>query len=154
MKWFKSIKSIGWALSMAFLMIPGYALAEKMFVFDPSKHHWYAIEDGEIIRSGIASGGANYCPDTGRRCRTTVGNFRVISKGGADCKSSVYPVGRGGAPMPYCMHFSKFYAVHGSYEVSASKNISHGCIRIEPSEARWLSQNFMEIGTRVVVKPY
>ena len=56
--------------------------------------------------------------------------------------------------MPYCMHFTKFYAVHGSYEVVPGRNVSHGCIRIYPEAARWLSENFMNIGTTVIVKPY
>lgn len=136
------------------LAVPGYALAQKTFVFDPRAHHWYAYENGELVRSGVASGGANYCPDIHRACHTPVGTFSVRDKGGPGCKSSIYPIGRGGAPMPYCMHFTKFYAIHGSYEVVPGRNVSHGCIRIYPADARWLSQNFIDVGTRVVVKPY
>jgi lipoprotein-anchoring transpeptidase ErfK/SrfK len=79
--------------------------------------------------------------------------FHIISKGGPGCKSSRFPIGRGGSPMPYCMFFSKYYAVHGSYEVP-NHNASHGCIRVTPSEASWLSHNFMHVGTKVIVKPY
>ena len=134
--------------------IPGYALAQKTFVFDPTQHQWYAYDNGVLVRSGVASGGANYCPDIHRACHTPVGSFSVIDKGGPGCKSTIYPIGKGGAPMPYCMHFTKFYAVHGSYEVVPGRNVSHGCIRIYPEAARWLSENFMTIGTRVIVKPY
>ncbi|EHL30252.1 hypothetical protein LDG_7762 [Legionella drancourtii LLAP12] len=55
--------------------------------------------------------------------------------------------------MPYCMYFSKNYAIHGSYEVP-NYNASHGCVRLIPSDARWLSRNFMKIGTKVIIKPY
>lgn len=124
------------------------------FVFSPRTHSWKAISaSGKVVRTGRASGGRNYCPDIHRGCRTPTGTYHVISKGGPGCKSSRFPVGKGGAPMPYCMFFSKYYAVHGSYEVP-NYNASHGCVRIEPSEAHWLSNNFMHVGTRVVIQSY
>lgn len=124
------------------------------FVFNPRAHTWTAINDnGRVIRSGRASGGRSYCPDIHRSCRTPTGVFRVIHKGGSGCHSSRYPVGEGGAPMPYCMFFSQYHAVHGSYDVP-NYNASHGCIRVRPSDARWLNANFMSIGTKVVVRPY
>lgn len=129
------------------------AYADSSFVFNPRSLSWSAIKDGRVIKSGKASGGSHYCPDIGRSCHTPSGTYHVIGKRGADCKSSRYPVGRGGAKMPYCMYFSKLYAVHGSYEVP-HHNASHGCIRVRPSDAKWLYYNFMKIGTRVVVKPY
>lgn len=123
------------------------------FVFNPRTHSWSAIQNGRVIRSGPASGGKHFCPDTGRACRTPTGTFHVISKGDASCRSSSYPVGVGGARMPYCMFFSKYYAIHGYHEV-ANHNASHGCIRIRSSDARWLSHSFMKIGTKVIVKSY
>ncbi len=124
------------------------------FVFSPKTLQWKAInDDGVVVRSGHGSGGKSYCPDIQRSCRTPTGTFHVISKGGADCRSTRYPVGKGGSPMPYCMFFSKYYAVHGSNHVPAH-NASHGCIRVLPSEARWLSKNFIHIGTTIVVKSY
>ncbi len=135
-----------------------FALSElaeaNTFVFNPRTTQWQAISSsGKVVRTGHGSGGRSYCPDIHRSCRTPTGTFYVIGKGGAGCKSSRYPVGRGGAPMPYCMYFTKFYAVHGSYEVP-SYNASHGCIRLYPSDARWLYNNFMSVGTKVVVKSY
>lgn len=124
------------------------------FVFNPRSHSWHAINDqGRVIKSGRASGGRSYCPDIRRSCRTPSGTYYVHSKGGAGCRSSRYPVGRGGAPMPYCMFFSRYYAVHGSYDVP-NHNASHGCIRVTPSDARWLNSNFMRVGTKVVVGHY
>ena len=144
------------ALLLCFSLFMGCEVAyANEFVFSPKTHQWKAINDeGVVVRTGRGSGGRSYCPDIHRACRTPTGTFHVISKGGAGCRSSLYPVGKGGSPMPYCMFFSKYHAVHGSYEVPAGRNASHGCIRIIPSEARWLSNNFMHVGTTVVVKPY
>ncbi len=129
-------------------------LASNTFVFSPRSRTWKAISDsGKVIKSGRASGGRNYCPDIGRSCRTPSGTYSIIGKGGPGCRSSRYPVGGGGAPMPYCMFFSKYYAIHGSYDVP-NYNASHGCVRVRPSDARWLSHNFIRIGTRVIVQPY
>lgn len=130
------------------------SLFANTFIFSPRTHSFKAINDrGKVVKTGRASGGKNYCADIHRRCRTPVGTFRIIRKGGAGCKSSRFPIGRGGAPMPYCMFFLKSYAIHGSYDVP-KRNASHGCIRLEPSDAKWLSRNFMRIGTKVVVRPY
>lgn len=128
--------------------------AAGKFVYDPKTLRWTAIDqNGRVVKSGHGSSGRAYCPDTGRRCRTPTGTFHVIHKEGASCRSSRYPVGRGGSPMPYCMFFSKYYAVHGSYEVP-NYNASHGCIRIPPQDAKWLYYNFIDVGTPVIVKPY
>lgn len=136
-----------------FLFNTTYA-AGNTFIFNPNTLTWKAInEHGKVVRSGRGSGGKNYCSDIRRGCKTPSGVYRIISKGGAGCKSSRYPLGGGGAPMPYCMFFSKYYAVHGSYDVP-NYNASHGCVRVRPNDARWLSQNFMRIGTKVVIKPY
>ena len=73
---------IGAALSC--LLMSGAAFAEKVFVFSPRTHMWYAYENGQLVNSGRASGGANYCRDIHRSCHTPTGNFRVWSKGGPD----------------------------------------------------------------------
>src|SRR3990167_5774146 len=133
------------------------ATGKRVFIFDPKQHAWAAYnEAGERVREGRASGGAAYCPDIHRACRTVVGSFQVISKKGASCVSSRYPIKtRGGAETPYCMHFhKKGYAVHGSYDVPANRNASHGCIRVTPEAARWLNQDFLKIGSTVIVAPY
>lgn len=154
MKWSKGIQSLAVSMMISLCSIPGLALAQKTFVFDPNQHRWYAYDNGQLVRSGIASGGKGYCADSGRRCKTPSGTFSVIDKGGPGCKSTRYPLPNGGAPMPYCMFFTKYYAVHGSNQVSGTANLSHGCVRVQNEAARWLSQNFMTIGTKVIVKPY
>lgn len=125
----------------------------KMFVFDPKKLRWFAYYKGNLINTGRASGGRFYCPDIKRGCKTPVGVFRIGHKGGSDCKSSKYPIGKGNAPMPWCMFFHGGYAIHGSWQVPGY-NASHGCIRVPPPDARWLNQNFLNAGTTVVVKGY
>jgi hypothetical protein len=136
------------------LLITAPAFAEKVFVFDPGAHNWSAYDNGSLVATGRASGGSNYCKDLKHSCHTPVGVFHVLSKGSADCKSSKFPMPYGGAPMPYCMFFTGNYAIHGSYEVPPGRNASHGCIRVIPSAALWLTQNFIDVGTKVVVKPY
>jgi hypothetical protein len=126
----------------------------RVFIFDPHQLEWAAYDsNGEFVRKGIASGGQDYCQDTGKACKTPGGTFRVYNKGGPGCVSSKFPLGRGGAPMPYCMFFKGGFAIHGAYELP-NYNASHGCIRVLPSDAEWLNNNFMEIGTIVHVIKY
>ncbi len=139
-------------LTIAFVGINSVAFANTL-IFNPRNLTWKAVENGKVVKSGRAIGGSGYCRDIGRSCRTPSGVYHIFSKGGPGCRSSRYPVGKGGAKMPYCMYFTKNYAVHGSYEMP-NYNASHGCIRVHPDAARWLSHNFVHIGTTVVVKSY
>lgn len=130
------------------------ATGRNVFIFDPRKPAWAAYNSrGRLVKTGIASGGKGYCRDVGRRCLTVRGQFSVHHKGNANCKSSKYPLGKGGAPMPYCMFFYRGYAIHGSHDVP-KYNASHGCIRVLPKDAAWLHRNFINIGTQVIVKSY
>lgn len=131
------------------------ATGQKVVIFSPKATAWAAYNaQGIRVKTGRASGGKNYCADVGRACKTTVGSYKFYSKKGADCTSGKYPIETGGgAPMPYCMHFNGGYALHGSYNVP-DYNASHGCVRVLPSAAKWLSENFVDVGTSMVVKPY
>ncbi|MBY0377334.1 MAG: L,D-transpeptidase [Gammaproteobacteria bacterium] len=130
------------------------ATGSKIIIVDPNEHAWGAYgADGVLVAQGPASTGKGYCPDLGRACKTPAGSFTVYRKGGADCKSTIFPIPEGGAPMPYCMFFNGGYALHGSYDVP-NYNASHGCVRMHPSDAAWLSQNFVTIGTKIQVLPY
>jgi len=141
------------AFSVVIFVLPGLTYANT-FIFNPRTHSFVAINNnGKVVKSGRASGGKSYCPDIGRSCRTPSGRYSITGMRGASCRSSRYPVGRGGSPMPYCSFFSKYYAVHGSYDVP-KRNASHGCIRVVPSDAKWLQQHFFRPGTTVIVKPY
>lgn len=130
------------------------ATGHGVFVFDPRQHAYGAYDgDGNLVRTGAASGGRDYCPDLHSRCHTPTGTFTVYRVQGAECKSKKFPIGRGGAPMPHCAYFDGGFAVHGSYEVR-SYNASHGCIRIHPNEAAWLDQTILRPGSTVIVRPY
>ncbi len=130
------------------------ATGNKVFVFSPALSQWAAYDkNGNLVRTGRASGGKLWCADVGRSCRTPQGKFRVYKKGNAACKSSKYPLGTGGAAMPYCMHFNGGYAIHGSPHVP-NYPASHGCIRVTPQDAHWLHQNFINVGTSVEVTGY
>jgi len=131
------------------------ATGKKVFVFDPKATAWAAYDaEGNRVKTGSASGGKDFCEDIGRQCHTVSGTFKVYSKKGPDCTSSIYPVEtNGGAKMPYCMHFHGGYSIHAAYEVP-DYNASHGCVRVLPSAAKWLNENFIDVGTTVIVKPY
>lgn len=105
---------------------------------------------GRLLHWGPVSGGRNWCSDTKRPCGTPRGTFSIQYKGGAECVSSKYPIGRGGAPMPYCMFFSGGYAMHGSY--LPGYHSSHGCIRMFPEDAKWLNRHFVSSDTIVIVR--
>src|SRR3990167_1948508 len=94
------------------------ATGRKVFVFDPKTAAWAAYNgNGVLVNTGGASGGKDYCPDIGRSCRTVTGTFKVYSKKGLECRSSLYPIEtNGGAKMPYCMHFYQGYSIHAAYE--------------------------------------
>ena len=128
---------------------------KKVFVFDPNANAWAAYDaKGTRVETGSASGGKDYCDDIGESCRTVTGTFKVYSKKGEDCTSNEFPIEtHGGAKMPYCMHFNGGYSIHAAYEVP-DYNASHGCIRVLPSAAKWLNENFIDIGTTVIVNPY
>lgn len=130
------------------------APGEKLIVVNPRTHVWGAYtESGKLVRAGLATAGARWCSDIGRSCRTKVGSFRISSLGDSDCVSSLYPVGEGGAPMPYCMFFNGGQGLHGSSHL-AEANLSHGCVRISVNDAEWLRYNFAQRGTKVVIKSY
>lgn len=126
---------------------------ENTILIDPNVHAWGAYSQGKLVRAGLATAGSNWCADIKRPCRTKAGTFRVKSLGHASCKSSIYPLPRGGAPMPYCMFFNGHQGLHGSYQV-VEGNVSHGCVRLKVADAEWLRFNFVRIGTKVIVEPY
>jgi lipoprotein-anchoring transpeptidase ErfK/SrfK len=130
------------------------ATREKTIVVDPNVHAWGAYDaSGNLVRAGLATAGGNWCGDIKRPCRTKAGSFRVASLGNAGCKSTLYPLGKGGAPMPYCMFFNKNQGLHGSPYVMEG-NVSHGCVRMRVDDAAWVRYNFANVGTKVIVRAY
>ena len=128
---------------------------EKLILVDPRLHAWGAYSaGGSLVRWGLASAGANWCPDIKKPCRTKTGAYRIFALGDSDCISARFPIPTGGAPMPYCMYFNGNQALHGSPAVVRG-NISHGCVRMHVSDAYWLRYDFIDgTGTLVVIRPY
>ena len=139
--------------------LKGEQLGKKYFIFDPQRAAWAAYNaQGNRVMTGSASGGMDFCKDINEPCRTVTGTYHVFNKKGPDCKSNEYPIARdgkvvGGAKMPYCMHFYDGFAIHAAYEVP-EYNTSHGCIRVLPGAAKWLNENFIDVGTTVIILPY
>lgn len=134
---------------------------EKQIIVDQDKLAWGAYDaEGQLVNWGPISSGQDKCSDSARSCRTLTGIFRVFSKEDSRCKSDVYPIGKGGAKMPYCMYFHKGFALHGADDVPGYR-ASHGCVRMFTSDALWLNQSFVDVGnekneymgTKVVVRP-
>lgn len=138
------------------------ASGEKSIYVNQKKLAWAAYNpQGELVWWGPASGGSGVCPASQGDCLTPAGSFRIIRKNDETCISTVFPKRAngesGGAIMPYCMHFWRGYALHGSEEVPG-KAASHGCVRLFVQDARWLNESFVDlpgaggkIGTRVVI---
>ena len=98
--------------------LDGDATGNKHIVISISKLAFGAYDEtGKLISWGPVSTAKGYCPDLHHGCHTPTGDFAVYNKGGSDCKSRKFPIGRGGAPMPYCMFFHGGFAMHGSYDV-------------------------------------
>lgn len=130
------------------------ATDQKSVVVDLNKLAWGAYdENGTLVHWGPASGGQGWCSDVEKPCHTRTGNYTVVSKQDYDCISSKFPEPYGGAAMPYCMHYSGPYALHGSFEVPGY-NASHGCVRMFINDARWMNNSFIDNNTKVVIKNY
>ncbi len=116
---------------------------EKVIYVSLKELAWGAYDSsGALINWGPVSTAKGYCPDLHQRCHTPTGNFRIYNKEGSGCKSRKFPIGRGGAPMPYCMFFHGGFALHGSYDLPGY-NASHGCVRMLVKDAKWLNQEFV-----------
>ncbi len=134
---------------------------QKEVIVDQDKLAWAAYDaEGNLVRWGPISSGRDRCPDANRSCRTLTGIFRVFSKENEKCVSDVFPIGKGGAKMPYCMFFHKGFALHGSADIPGVR-ASHGCVRMFTDDAKWLNHEFVELssernnfmGTVVIVRP-
>ena len=134
---------------------------EKTIYISQQKLAWGAYdEDGELLWWGPISSGSSECKNVIGGCATPTGSYRIIRKQDIDCISTAFPRraggDSGGAQMPFCMHFFRGFALHGSSEVPGYR-ASHGCIRMFTEDARWLNEEFINLpgggrkGTRVVI---
>jgi hypothetical protein len=134
---------------------------QKQVIIDQDKLARGAYDaQGNLVKWGPISSGRDRCTDANRSCRTLTGIFRVFSKENEKCSSNVFPIGKGGAKMPYCMYFHKGFALHGSTDIPGVR-ASHGCVRMFVEDAKWLNHEFVELssernnfkGTTIVVRP-
>jgi L,D-transpeptidase catalytic domain len=134
---------------------------EKTIYVSQKQLAWGAYDEhGELLWWGPLSSGSGHCKGIDGTCTTPSGSFRVIRKQDIDCVSTAFPMRSdgesGGAQMPYCMHFFRGFALHGSDTVPGYR-ASHGCVRLFIEDARWLNEEFINVpgngekGTRVVV---
>lgn len=134
---------------------------EKTIYVSQEKLAWGAYdEEGELLWWGPISSGSKECKGVLGGCSTPSGSYRIIRKQDIDCISTAFPRraggDSGGAQMPFCMHFFRGYALHGSEKVPGYRD-SHGCIRMFTEDARWLNEEFVQLpgggmrGTRVVI---
>ena len=134
---------------------------EKTIYVSQKELAWGAYdEQGELLWWGPLSSGSGHCLGLDGSCSTPSGSFRIIRKQDIDCISTAFPVRSegesGGAEMPYCMHFYRGFALHGSDTVPGYR-ASHGCVRLFIEDARWLNEEFIDLpggemkGTRVIV---
>ena len=134
---------------------------EKTIYVSQKQLAWGAYdENGELLWWGPLSSGSGHCKGIDGTCTTPSGSFRVIRKQDINCISTAFPIRsdgeNGGAEMPYCMHFYRGFALHGSDTVPGYR-ASHGCVRIFVEDARWLNEEFINLpedggkGTRVIV---
>jgi hypothetical protein len=133
---------------------------DKTVVIDLKQLAWVAYQHGKLIMWGPANGGRGRCKEDGTmRCKTHVGIWKIFKKDKAVTKSSLYPVEclnkkDCGHPMYWKMQFHRDgTSLHGDRNLPGA-NISHGCVRLLKSDARWLSREFVEVGTSIVVLPY
>lgn len=134
----------------------------KQIIVDQDKLAWGAYdEQGQLVKWGPISSGSDKCSDNSSpTCRTKTGIFRIFSKENERCKSNMFPLGKGGAKMPYCMYFHKGLALHGSHDIPGYR-ASHGCVRLFTRDAKWLNEEFVDLsnednhflGTKVIVRP-
>jgi hypothetical protein len=134
---------------------------EKQVIIDQDKLAWAAYDaKGQLVNWGPIASGRDKCPDSNKACKTLTGIYRVFSKENEKCRSDIFPIGKGGAPMPFCMYFHKGFAMHGSNDMPGYR-ASHGCVRMFTRDAKWLNHEFVDstnektntLGTKVVVRP-
>ncbi|KTD20770.1 L,D-transpeptidase [Legionella israelensis] len=134
---------------------------EKTIYVSQKQLAWGAYDAaGELIWWGPISSGKDNCSGARGSCQTPAGSYRIIRKQDIDCVSTAFPRrsdgNHGGAKMPYCMHFFRGYALHGSTIVPGYRD-SHGCVRMFIEDARWLNEEFIDLpgggmrGTRVIL---
>jgi LysM repeat protein len=114
----------------------------KQIVVDLSDQSVYAYENGQLLRTVMASTGLPGTP-------TVTGDYRIYTKYNSQTMSGpgYYLPG-----VPYVMYFFQGYSLHGTYwHSNFGQPMSHGCVNLPTPEAEWFF-NWAEIGTPVHVQ--
>ena len=134
----------------------------KHIVVDLNILAFGAYKDGKLVKWGISNGGKGICDETGEyKCKTPVGTWKVYEIKRGFQRSDLYPVNCKnkkvcGHPYFNVVKFGKNYeALHGERPGHIpGVNISHGCVRLTLADSVWLVNNFVELGTKIIVRPY
>lgn len=114
----------------------------KQIIVDLSDSRIYAYQDGQLVRSVLASTGLPATP-------TVQGNFTVQRKYTSQTMSGpgYYLPG-----VQWIMYFYAGYAIHGTYwHNNFGQPMSHGCVNLPNEEALWFYE-FAPVGTPVLVQ--
>jgi len=117
------------------------SLTEKWIEVDLSAQRLYAHEGQKTVLTALVSTGTRYHP-------TVTGRFKIYVKyRAAPMRGPDYYLPN----VPWTMYFYGGYAIHGTYwHNNFGHPMSHGCINMKTSEAKWLF-NWAPKGTLVVV---
>jgi lipoprotein-anchoring transpeptidase ErfK/SrfK len=121
---------------------PGVGDNEHWVDVDLSSQSAYAMQGDTLVRSFLVSTGTWLHP-------TVTGTFYVYVK---------YRYANMAGPgyylpnVPYVMYFYKGYGLHGTYwHHNFGHPMSHGCVNLPTSDAGWLFNNWVSVGTVVNV---
>jgi lipoprotein-anchoring transpeptidase ErfK/SrfK len=119
----------------AIFMIVTGAKAEVFITVDKSSQEMIVETPLETFRWDVSTGRKGYT--------TPSGNYQPYM-----LKKLHYSKKYDNAPMPYSIFFHGGYAIHATGEIERlGRPASHGCIRLELRNARWLYRIVQEFGS-------
>jgi len=128
-------------IALLILLAASSALASELLVtIDLSEQSMRVSVDGVTEHRWKVSTGRKGYP-------TPIGTFRPIRM-----YRSYFSTKYDNAPMPHAIFFYRGYAMHGTMEVKAlGRPVSHGCVRLHPTNAAILFALVEEIGATSTV---
>jgi lipoprotein-anchoring transpeptidase ErfK/SrfK len=121
-------------IAAIFMIVTG-AKAEVFITVDKSSQEMIVETPLETFRWDVSTGRKGYT--------TPSGNYQPYM-----LKKLHYSKKYDNAPMPYSIFFHGGYAIHATGEIERlGSPASHGCIRLELRNARWLYRIVQEFGS-------
>ena len=135
---------LGVGMLLAVMTAPAAAIERVRAEIDLSDQRLSLFVDGRLEETWrVSTARPGY--------RTPVGSFRPIR-----LERKWFSRKYDWAPMPYSVFFLGGYAIHGTTEIKRlGRPVSHGCIRLHPSNAARLFQLVRQVGkqnTRIVIR--